>query len=565
MATTRETRNAEIDRANHAAARNKQLAALGLDRPGIESLATLLRDDATFIEAQRRAGWKTQARQHGEAAALIDFWAEHYQPPAPTAGPNPHREPLDDIRPEQFVSPLAHTGVPNVDAALDKAFSTGSAADAMDAVIAAGRAGLLDPPPAHELPTSIKREPLTHITASGHHGRLGLPRDAVTVCEAPAPCLRSFRGSANCPDCIARFDAATTGKERVDPGDPAFSMTPQEKRVEMMRIDPAFVVAELMEDTSVTIEPTAALPLPRFIEPTAPPKRLTFAEVREHGMARQRGADHRSYSQLAAYKECGVRYAIDDLNRTPAWWNVGGTAVHYACEEISRTAHAEQIGQPAPLLYGPELWQRSFARAIAEAATESGTTPDQWQAAKKGAEGFDWWRIEGLAMVEGWARRLAALHNDGWQVWSLTDGTPAIELSLPLSTLDSEGGPQGIRVENIIDLIMVRGTDEYLIVDMKSGAHQPESPDQLTQYGLTLDLMVADGSSIDGAFWMARNDELIVVSDLRARRSRADLESEYEMFDTAEKAGVYLPGKTPRDTFGCKSCPVRDLCPAGPR
>jgi hypothetical protein len=52
---------------------------------------------------------------------------------------------------------------------------------------------------------------------------------------------------------------------------------------------------------------------------------------------------HLSYSGLVDYLKCGKFYQLSrvlGLEQTPAWWNVGGHAVHQATEAWDRQVYA---------------------------------------------------------------------------------------------------------------------------------------------------------------------------------------------------------------------------------
>jgi hypothetical protein len=52
---------------------------------------------------------------------------------------------------------------------------------------------------------------------------------------------------------------------------------------------------------------------------------------------------HLSYSALAGYTRCGKHYQLSrvlGLPERPAWWNLGGHAVHAATEAYDRRVHA---------------------------------------------------------------------------------------------------------------------------------------------------------------------------------------------------------------------------------
>lgn len=48
---------------------------------------------------------------------------------------------------------------------------------------------------------------------------------------------------------------------------------------------------------------------------------------------------HVSYSSFSQWQECGKRYQLQkilNLPEKPAWWNIGGHAVHAATEVLDR-------------------------------------------------------------------------------------------------------------------------------------------------------------------------------------------------------------------------------------
>lgn len=54
---------------------------------------------------------------------------------------------------------------------------------------------------------------------------------------------------------------------------------------------------------------------------------------------------HVSYSSLNDWLKCGKYYELKkilNLPEAPAWWNVGGTAVHAASEEVDKILYLKQ-------------------------------------------------------------------------------------------------------------------------------------------------------------------------------------------------------------------------------
>ncbi len=424
-----------------------------------------------------------------------------------------------------------------------------------------------------------------------------LPVDTVHITATPANYAwcdattgaRGYVGSATCPDCIARYDAYDEAANKAlalnDPTGPmtgvsaAYLWPVDGTEPIVMAAGSAGTIAGPTIDLSWNAKGEATVSIPQFSEPGPAParqtqQRMTFKAVREHGMARMRGEDHRSYSQVSSFAECGVRYALGDLE-TPAWWDVGGTAVHYACEWLNRETLMAQnaAGRPGPERVRTDfeietLWTNCLNRATSEAIAEHPTvSPDQWRAAKKGAEGYDWWRINGVDMVRRWVTRLTWLYDQGWRVAEF-NGVPAIEYNRPMWIGD-------IKVENIIDLVLTRDDGTLLIVDAKSGASAPDSTAQLGQYAHALSRLLTGNTTLSmsqvrilGAYWLARTDMLTPVdvtksdtaTDLRELHPWDELEYLITTMHAAESAGLYLSNRT----RWCVSCGVNGLCPVGP-
>lgn len=349
-----------------------------------------------------------------------------------------------------------------------------------------------------------------------------------------------------------------------------------------------FVMPPPIEGMSL-VEPTpfiqAAHDL-KIVEPTAPVvrPRMSAAQVREHAMTRQSGSEHRSISQVEGFSDCGTRYALRDLER-PAWWNVGGKALHRAVETINRNvAGMESNSLPWENVLNLEtLFLRAFD---AEIADQCAATPDHpmstWRAAKRGSEHYDFWRVEGPVMVQRWVAWLTRMLADGWTIATanppipIQHGSewadePIIEFETRLNV--------GIAVPNlsIIDLALLHPRlpeiDQpcLLIVDMKAGASAPKDTFQLGVYGWSLLAAGIAGftpypdlSNVRGAYWRARTGEshpaypASIGWPILSMHPWPDVVQRYRDMDTMERQGVYMPNVT---TF-CGGCGVRDLCPA---
>lgn len=302
--------------------------------------------------------------------------------------------------------------------------------------------------------------------------------------------------------------------------------------------------------------------------------RMSFPEVREHASVAGLNREHRSVSQVYSFSECGVRYALRDMD-VPTWWNIGGTAAHAACAETlrgvtdSRGVPGTQYGPPSNDDTRAALWAQHFSLAIAAKVTEPGCPPmSQWRTANRGTEGYDWWRVEGPRLLSNFARWLDTRLQQGWRVAVSPDQFPMIELELILNVTDES---RVIPVKAIPDLVLDRpapdGTPQYLIVDFKAGGSEPVDTFQLGVYAWAVNAVLGGDehfrapATIDGEYVMLRTGESLPAPALLDLHSRDELEYRVVTMDRAERQGLYLVNRS----RSCRTCGVADLCPVGPR
>lgn len=525
------------------------------------------RDDITEL---RRKGWQSRAREHDAAIVVIKEWRDGLAGYTPAAG-MPTREPLAEIA----VSHRADTPA-ELDARLEAAFAI--------------------PPPVRHIRTALETS-IPHPMDSFGNPTYG------ALCGGTDGSW-TYRGGANCPTCIATYDA----EHGPHTGPTAFSDATGGITLDLSGVDPnatgmdesaAERLAALPDATGELHPPAPAIGLPHprmtmndtlqwpreadgspspgtaadvaalnIVEPTGPVvrPRMSAAQVREHGLARQRGAEHRSVSQVESFGDCGTRAALSDLER-PAWWNVGGKALHACVEEINRwVADGGTLAHPIP---SEERWLRHFDAQIAE---QCAATPDHpmstWRAAKKGSEHYDFWRVEGPIMVQRWVTWLTRMLANGWTIARSIDFharsaelVPVIEYETHLDV--------GIPVPNlsIIDLALLhQQRNTLLIVDAKAGGSAPKDTFQLGVYGWSLVAAGVAGftptpdlSNVRGAYWRARTGETHVANlPILTMHPWPDVVQRYRDMDVMERQGVYMPNVT---SF-CGGCGVRDLCPA---
>lgn len=541
----------------------------GLATGVLSALIEAIEGERDDIIELRRKGWQTKAREQDAAIVAVKEWRDDliaFKPPSTKALPQPVEIPVS-----------ARAATPEeLDARLKTAFNI--------------------PTPIRHIRTTLEPTTLGEANSGTTYGNLCNAKDG------------SFThpGGANCPRCHAIYAEQNDGKPYDGPTahgtelpvlTPAWSDGPVTPAVaQAMReagprttgaagvIEPPTAAPEPdykvgdtvtvagMEFTKIADWPPP-MEMPNVIEPSArrpARERMTAAQVREHGLARQRGAEHRSVSQVQGFADCGTRAALSDLER-PAWWNVGGKAFHACAEEINRRVADEQSdgftgdGQ-GDLDTQTRLWLRHFDQQIAEQCAATPDHPmDTWRAANKGSEHYDWWRIEGPVMVQKYVVWLSGMIAEGWRIATAPSQYagnpihPVIEFETHLNV--------GLQVPNlsIIDLALTRPTvapegPDVLIIDLKAGNSAPKDTFQLGVYGwCALAAGIAQHpAQVRGAYYRARRGELTPVLPVLDLHPWPDVVQRYRDQDAMERQGIYMPNVT---TF-CGGCGVRDLCPA---
>ena len=137
---------------------------------------------------------------------------------------------------------------------------------------------------------------------------------------------------------------------------------------------------------------------------------------------------------------------------------------------------------------------------------------------------------------------------EGWQFFTLPDGSPAVEVPIQIE-LD------GVLVKGYIDRVMVNDDGELLVNDLKTGSHTPASALQLGIYALGMERHFGV-RPILGAYYMARKGELTAPTSLLhyTPAGRQVVQASQVRY----RNDVYLPHVTSM----CSSCSVRQFCSA---
>lgn len=256
---------------------------------------------------------------------------------------------------------------------------------------------------------------------------------------------------------------------------------------------------------------------------------------------------HASYSSIDSWMQCGEKYRltkVEGVKEDPAWWSVGGSAVHTATEWWDIGAHQE--------LSNHDLFVQAFEEERARQAHFTETLPITWRSSRN--QDDTWWLKNGPAMVQAWVEWR---ERTGWMIEDITtpegDVIPGVEV--PFYVSFGEGTPP---LKGYIDRVFVTPAGERVIVDLKTGARRPAADMQLGYYKVGLEMHYGIESDL-GGYWMARKadkpNEVMEVVGL-GRYTKEFVSRFVHGFHKARETGLYLPHVT---SF-CKTCGVASHC-----
>jgi CRISPR/Cas system-associated exonuclease Cas4 (RecB family) len=249
--------------------------------------------------------------------------------------------------------------------------------------------------------------------------------------------------------------------------------------------------------------------------------------------------DHTSHSAISSYLRCQKAYELGKLGFTeaPAWWLLGGSAVHKATEWWDNGEWDE----------APELaFYKAFQDEIVQ-AEQSHPNHDGWRKAGYGAraQGYEHWMKQGPLYVKQWADR----DFDGDLKW--------VELDVS-TTL-----PSGLEIKAYIDRVSVSRENLTIdLVDMKTGSTRPDSDQQLGIYKTLLieylkykhDLLYVGEFDIHAYNYMFKDDEFYEMDVSNWTLDTVDKMAQ-EWYRGLE-SGVFLPNRGKQ----CGTCGVASAC-----
>lgn len=237
--------------------------------------------------------------------------------------------------------------------------------------------------------------------------------------------------------------------------------------------------------------------------------------------------EHISHSALNNYLRCGKAYELGKLGvqEKPAWWLIGGSAVHKATEWIDKGIWD---GSPEDAFY------EAFDSEIFDAED---IEPDQdlWRKAGFGAraQGYEHWMERGPRYVRQWDD-----HDFRF-----------VHVELDVSTTL----PSGIKIKAYVDRVARMWADEFSIYDLKTGSTRPDSDQQLGIYKVLTELKL--GQPVTRASnYMFKDDEFYEMDVSNWTLDTVD-EIAKEWY-SGISSGVFLPNRGKQ----CGTCGVAEAC-----
>ena len=176
-----------------------------------------------------------------------------------------------------------------------------------------------------------------------------------------------------------------------------------------------------------------------------------------------------------------------------------------------------------------QLWQTAWDECKGDLDLTNARVGGRATKANPNKEDQTFWQTAGPRWVEGYIAWREA--NPDWKIWRAPDGNPGIELALTPVVA-------GVPVKMIIDRVFeVNG--QLVICDLKTSQQTPSSSLQLGFYKLGIEQTF--GVEVKwGNYYMARGNATSEMVDL-SEYTYDKMEYLIKQFDTARKAGVFLP------------------------
>lgn len=292
-------------------------------------------------------------------------------------------------------------------------------------------------------------------------------------------------------------------------------------------------------------------------------RRLTFADLLTPVPMASLPA-HVSNSQVGTVGDCAAKYRmqrVEGLPQIPQWANIGGTAFHAAVEAFERTMAKLQASRDVTFQdYDTELiWKHHFEAEINRVQATTTVPISSWRSSRKGAEGRQWWEVNGPQMLRRYLDARPAAHT----ALIGADGALAIELELTVDVPTPYGPvPFVAKLDRVTLYAWQDGQNPGLMIrDYKTSYERPTDTTQLGDYAHVLLLNGLNPAvRIFGSYFDARRGEWTEPVDLLAAHPFEAFQ--YRVTSAHAQKHALTTGPTPaRPSSYCGGCSVRYACP----
>lgn len=250
---------------------------------------------------------------------------------------------------------------------------------------------------------------------------------------------------------------------------------------------------------------------------------------------------HVSHSAINNYIRCGKAYELGKLGveELPAWWLLGGGAVHKATEWLDKDEWDDS----------PEMAFYTAFNLEIQDADDTEPDRDKWRKAGYGAraQGYEHWMQQGPRYVRQWANH--EISNAADIFWAELDVSTTL--------------PSGIKIKAYLDRVLINHEPPLVeIYDLKTGSTRPDSDQQLGIYKVLLQdwlktqfgLPYVAGYPIVAFNYMFKDDEFYEMDVSNWTLETVD-EIAKEWYNGIS-SGVFLPNRGK----SCGTCGVSGAC-----
>jgi putative RecB family exonuclease len=240
---------------------------------------------------------------------------------------------------------------------------------------------------------------------------------------------------------------------------------------------------------------------------------------------------------------CGKAFELERIKKVPeipAWWFVGGRAVHAVTEEYDNAPEGFDVAARWIVVFNTEV----ESQRVRFPDVSKWRTAGRRSKAKPDGEDYLEWMDLGPKFVQNYI---------DWRVesrWSLADFGSGVSVELALDV-----DLAGFRVKGSIDRVFLHPNGHDLVIcDLKTGSRMPDSDLQLGLYRAAMQKQFGIAPKY-GMFYMNRMAKPSQLFDLTSA-TPVFIGALGKQLKLAVESKVFLPHKS----VLCPYCPVNNAC-----